>query len=140
MQDACGQEACAQNAYAIVQRWAHIFNDQVFNDDGTSAIAALYAPDATIWGTLAQVITITPQAITDYFIAAARAGLSVKLGDHVTTRVSDACIVDAGHYEFTRTVGGKVSIIPARYSFTLIKSETAWLIAHQHSSVMPKPL
>lgn len=135
MQDASVQGASTQEAYAIVQRWA-----QVFNEDGTGAIAALYAPGATIWGTLAQVMTVTPRAITDYFIAAARAGLSVKLGDHLATRISDTCIVDAGHYEFTRTVQDNASIIPARYSFVLVKLDGAWRIAHHHSSVVPKPL
>jgi hypothetical protein len=34
---------------------------------------------------------------------------------------------------------GEASIFPARYTFLLIKQNSAWLIAHQHSSMLPKP-
>jgi hypothetical protein len=34
---------------------------------------------------------------------------------------------------------GEVSIFPARYSFLLVKHNSAWLIAHRHSSMLPKP-
>jgi len=34
---------------------------------------------------------------------------------------------------------GEASIFPARYTFLLIKQNSAWLIAQQHSSMLPKP-
>jgi uncharacterized protein (TIGR02246 family) len=121
-------------AYVIVERWGQFFNEG--NADG---IASLYAPGATIWGTLGQSLTISADDIRRYFIEAARAGLKVKLADHVLSAVSDTCVVDAGQYDFARTADGQATIFPARYSFVLVKQNDGWLIAHQHSSFLPKP-
>ena len=120
-------------AYAILERWA-----QAFNEGDADAVAALYAPGATLWGTLGQYLTTSPADIRTYFADAARAGLGVKLGSHVLSPISETCAVDAGHYEFTRGPDGQ--IFPARYSFFLVKQDGAWRIAHQHSSIMPKPI
>jgi uncharacterized protein (TIGR02246 family) len=119
-------------AYAVVQRWG-----QTFNEGDADAVAGLYAPDATIWGTLAQYLTTSPADIRTYFFEAARSGLRVKLGPHVLSPISETCAIDAGHYEFTRTADGPT--FPARYSFFLVKQNGAWMIAHQHSSFLPKP-
>ena len=56
--------------YDIVERWA-----ETFNEGEPSAVAALYALGATIWGTLAQSLTTSPDDSETYFIQAARAGL-----------------------------------------------------------------
>jgi uncharacterized protein (TIGR02246 family) len=120
-------------AYAVVERWA-----QTFNEGDADATAALYAPGATIWGTLGQYLTTSPAGIRTYFVEAARAGLKVRLQAHVLSSTSETCAIDAGHYEFTRTADGQT--FPARYSFVLVKLNGAWMIAHQHSSLLPKPI
>jgi uncharacterized protein (TIGR02246 family) len=122
-------------AYATLERWG-----QGFNAGDARAVAALYTPDAVIWGTLARTLTTTPPDIEAYFIEAARAGLKTTLGQHVSSRISDACVVVAGHYDFTRTTGGQVAVIPARYSFVLVRQDGQWMIAHHHSSILPKPI
>src|SRR6202030_1379044 len=77
-------EICAMNeAYAVVQRWA-----ETFNAGEPNAVADLYAPDATVWGTLGQKLTSGLTDITSYFAEAARAGLKVKLGEHVLSAMS----------------------------------------------------
>jgi hypothetical protein len=121
-------------AYVIVERWA-----QFFNEGNADAIAGLYAPGATIWGTLAQRLTTSPADIRSYFIEAAGAGLRVKLGEHLSSPISETCAIDAGHCEFSHNVDGQTAVFPARYSFALVKQNGAWLIAHQHSSFLPKP-
>jgi uncharacterized protein (TIGR02246 family) len=121
-------------AYAVVQRWG-----QAFSAGDAGAVASLYAPGATIWGTLAQQLTTSAEDITTYFIEAARAGLKVKLGEHVSLLISETCAVDAGDYEFSRMTDGRTAIFPGRYSFVLVKQNGAWMIAHQHSSILPKP-
>ena len=122
-------------AYAVVQRWA-----ETFNAGEPDAVAALYAPDATIWGTLAQELTTKPADIRTYFIEAARAGLRVKMGEHASSLISQTSAIDAGDYEFTRITDGQTALFPARYSFVLVKQNGAWMIAHQHSSFLPKPI
>jgi uncharacterized protein (TIGR02246 family) len=121
-------------AYNVVKRWA-----EAFNEGRAAAIAALYVPDATIWGTLAQNLAASPTDIQTYFSEATRAGLKVKLGPHVLSPISETCAIDAGHYEFTRPADGATAIFPARYSFVLLKQKEAWMVAHQHSSIAPKP-
>src|ERR1700676_2801990 len=101
--------------YAVVKRWA-----ETFNAGEPDAVAALYAPDATIWGTLGQKLTARPADIRTYFIEASRAGLKVKLGEHISSLMSETSAVDAGDYEFTRIAGGQPAIFPARYSFVLV--------------------
>jgi uncharacterized protein (TIGR02246 family) len=122
------------DAYDVVKKWA-----EAFNAGDAAATAALYAQGATIWGTQAQYLTTSPADIRTYFVEAARAGLKVKLGPHVLSPVSETCAVNAGHYEFSRTVDGQTAIFPARYSFMLTKQDGAWMISHQHSSILPKP-
>lgn len=123
------------DAYATVQRWEH-----AFNQGDHDAVAALYAPDAILWGTLAPQLITTPAAIRTYFAEAAGAGLKVALGTHASTAVSETCVVDAGHYELTRLRDGQNAAFPARYSFVLMRTNAAWMIAHHHSSMLPKPL
>jgi uncharacterized protein (TIGR02246 family) len=120
-------------AYAVVQRWA-----KAFNAGEPDAVAALYAPDATIWGTLAQTLTTQPADIRSYFSEAARAGLRVKLGPYVLSPLSEICAVIAGHYELSR--GSDAQVFPARYSFVVVAQNGTWMIAHHHSSFMPKPM
>jgi uncharacterized protein (TIGR02246 family) len=122
-------------AYAVVQRWA-----ETFNAGEPDVVAALYAPDATIWGTLGQKLTTGPADITTYFAEAARAGLKVKLGEHVLSPIAETNAVDAGEYEFARTMDAQTAWFPARYSFVLVKRNGARMIAHQHSSFLPKPI
>jgi uncharacterized protein (TIGR02246 family) len=123
-------EACA-----VIERWA-----ETFNAGEPDAVAALYAPDATLWGTLGHYLTTKPADITTYFFEAAQAGLRVKLRPYVLSPISETCVIAAGHYDFTRTADGKATTFPARYSFVLVKQNGEWIIAHQHSSFLPKPI
>ncbi len=116
----------------VVKQWA-----ENFNKGEAAAIAALYTPDATIWGTLGQYIATQPAEIRSYFDDAARAGLEVKLGACVIHPAGEASVIIAGHYDFSRMADGETAIFPARYTFVLVKRNDVWLIAHQHSSLMP---
>ena len=121
-------------AYAVVKQW-----EAAFNAGDAEAVTALFTPSATIWGTLAQDLTTSTADIRSYFVQAGRAGLKVKLGPHVLLPMAESGTIDSGHYEFSRTVDGQTTAFPARYSFALVKHNGAWAIAHQHSSLMPKP-
>ena len=89
-------------ASAVLERWG-----QAFNTGDADAVASLYAPGATIWGTLAQYLTTSPADIRTYFFEAARSRLRVELGSHVLSPISETCAIAAGHYEFTRTADGQ---------------------------------
>jgi len=121
--------------YAIVKHW-----EAAFNAGDADAVTALYAPSATLWGTLAQEVTASTADIRSYFQQATRSGLKVRLGAHLLRLVGGSDAVDCGHYEFSRAVDGQTMFLPARYSFVLTRQNDAWAIAHQHSSFMPKPV
>jgi uncharacterized protein (TIGR02246 family) len=122
------------DAYSVVERWA-----DTYNAGDVAAITALYAPGATIWGTLGQVITTQPDEIRSYFDSAFRAGLKVKLQPFVIHAFGDDGVIVAGHYEFSQIADSEAATFPARYSFVLGKANGGWLIAHHHSSLVPKP-
>lgn len=121
-------------AYGVVERWA-----QAFNAGEAERIAALYAEGAVLWGTLAQHLTTSRAEIAAYFAEAARAGLKVQLKPFVVSPASDDFAIVAGHCEFSRIADGRTQIFPARYSFALTQRDGAWMIAHQHSSLLPRP-
>jgi uncharacterized protein (TIGR02246 family) len=128
-------ELAMSEAYSVVERWA-----ETLNAGDVAAIAALYAPEATIWETLGQVITTQPAEIRSYFEDAFRAGLKVELQPFVIHAAGEDVVIVAGHYELSRIADSEATTFPARYSFVLVRAGDGWLIAHHHSSLVPKPI
>jgi uncharacterized protein (TIGR02246 family) len=122
-----------EDAYGAVERWSKALNEGTAEDT-----AATYSPDASLWGTVATALTTSPEAVKKYFSAGAGI-VKVKLGEHTALQLSDAVVVDAGQYEFSRVRDGQTITSPARYTFVLSKQGDTWIIAHHHSSFMPKP-
>lgn len=121
-------------AYATIEQWVHHFN----NGD-SQAVAALYAPDAVLWGTLAKEMTATPAGIETYFTEAARLGLTVKLTSFTQQDLADTAAMICGSYDLFRTGNGRFMTFPARFSFALVRSAAGWQITHHHSSLQPMP-
>jgi hypothetical protein len=122
-----------EDAYAAIERWSQAFNDGTADDT-----AAVYSPEASLWGTMATSLTTTPEAVKKYFSAGAGV-VKVKLGEHHSAQLSDTVVVNVGKYDFSRTRDGQVSTFPARYTFVLAKHGEKWVIVHHHSSLIPKP-
>ncbi len=125
--------AQVDDARQILLRWTEAFNAGKPDD-----IAVLYAADATLWGTVAPAVIASPAEIRTYFANAAKAGTKVRFVDVSTTEVTPVTVVAVGRYEFERNQAGQPVVLPARYSFVLVKQGEAWKIAHQHSSLAPK--
>ncbi|MGF1611580.1 MAG: SgcJ/EcaC family oxidoreductase [Kiloniellales bacterium] len=102
-------------------------------------ILALYAEDAVLWGTISSTIRAEPAAIRDYFVNAYTKlpGLTVEFEDPLVRVYGDVAL-NSGYYTFTYQKDGEAQVLPARYSFALVKRDGAWLIADHHSSAMPK--
>lgn len=124
----------AEDAHATVERWVEAFNAGKAED-----VAALYAADATIWGTVSPALATTPEAIRSYFTGALKAGLKVRMIDHSAQSLAGAVVSDVGRYNFQRPGDGGMVDLPARFTFVLVRYGDRWAIAHQHSSPMPKP-
>jgi uncharacterized protein (TIGR02246 family) len=112
-----------------------------FNRSDTTAICALYDPNAVLWGTTAAQLITTPQGIAAYFDAvfAMRPEPRMALGEVLSRSFGDVA-VSTGHYTLTLAPAPQLRELPARFSFTWRRSAGTWRIVDHHSSAMPAPL
>jgi uncharacterized protein (TIGR02246 family) len=120
---------------AATARWIDAFNRKSIDD-----IVKLYAPDAVFLGTSSPVIRDTPALVREYFQSLATLGPDARnaVGEHRVQIYGDIAI-NSGYYTLTRTVDGKTTRSPARFSFVYQKRGGTWLIVSHHSSAMPAP-
>jgi uncharacterized protein (TIGR02246 family) len=118
---------------AATTAWA-----QALGQDEPDKVLPLYAEDAVLWGTLSPSLRADRAALRDYFVTAFKVlpSLKVSFGEQ-RIRVYGAAAVNSGYYTFSFTKDGEAKTLPARYSFTFVKSGDRWLIVDHHSSVMP---
>ncbi len=121
------------NVLQATAHWARLFASA-----DAERMAALYLPEAVLWGTFATRLIQGRPGIRDYFVRAFASGVSprAELGEHVA-RVYGELAVCSGHYTFTMGVQGEARTLPARFSFTFQRQDGLWLIADHHSSLMP---
>jgi uncharacterized protein (TIGR02246 family) len=123
-----------EDAFAGVERWS-----EAFNSGDVEQIVRMYANDALVLGTLSPGMTSKPDDLRAYFKGAAIAKLQVKLGDHSAVALAEDVVAITGFYDFSRPVAdGQPVVVPARFSFVMVKKDGIWKIAHHHSSVRPK--
>jgi uncharacterized protein (TIGR02246 family) len=117
------------------QTWA-----QALGEDNPDKVLPLYSDDAVLWGTLSPTVRAERSALRDYFVTAFKVlpGLKVTFGDHLI-RVYGNTAVNTGYYTFSYAKDGEIKSLPARYSFTYVKSGDRWVIVDHHSSAMPPP-
>jgi uncharacterized protein (TIGR02246 family) len=123
-----------EDAYAGVERWS-----AAFNSGDVEQIVRVYTDDALVLGTLSPGMISKPDDLRAYFKAAAAAKLQVKLGDHSAVALAKDAVAIAGFYDFSRPAAdGQPVVVPARFSFVMVKNDGIWKIAHHQSSVRPK--
>ena len=122
------------DAASVLTTWVN-----EFNAGNVDAIASLYSPDATLFGTISPALTKRPEDVRAYFAAVAKSRMQVKLVDAPTvTSIVDAAVVLSGLYEFSGPrPDGQSFTMPARYSFVVANISDQWRIVHQHSSPRP---
>jgi uncharacterized protein (TIGR02246 family) len=119
-----------EDAYAGVERWS-----AAFNSGDVEQLVRMYTDDALVLGTLSPGMISKPDDLRAYFKAAADAKLQVKLGDHSAVAVADDAVAIAGFYDFSRPAADGQPVVPARFSFVMVKKDGIWKIGHHHSSV-----
>ena len=110
-----------------------------FNRCDPAGIAALYDPQAVLWGTVSPTIATGP-AIRQYFDKACGSGSPAKVAiveQHI--RVFGDTAINSGLYTFAIDRNGKDVAVPARFSMAFRKSGEHWLIVDHHSSLRPAP-
>jgi uncharacterized protein (TIGR02246 family) len=125
-----------EDVSAATARW-----EATLGEDDPDTIVPLYAEDAVLWGTLSPTVRSDRAALRDYFVRAFAAlpGLKVTFGEQLVRIYGDTA-VNTGYYTFSYVKDGERKTLPARYSFTFVKSGNTWLIVDHHSSSMPPPL
>ncbi len=111
---------------------------QVFAQADPDRMAALYLPDAVLWGTFATRLIQGRPGIRQYFERAFAPGVPprAELGEHLARAYGELAVC-TGHYSFTLSLQGAPRTLPARFSFTFRKVGAHWLIADHHSSLIP---
>jgi len=114
---------------AVVQAWA-----AAFNQCSAEKLAALYDPQATLWGTNSGSLTTSAEGVRAYFDRACSASppINVVVGQ-VVSRAHGTFATVSGTYEFARSG----TVYPSRYSFALLSSASGWRIVQHHSSPLP---
>src|SRR5947209_7012971 len=124
-----------EDVAAATSTWAG-----ALGQDDPDKVLPLYSHDAVLWGTLSPKVRADQAALRDYFVTAFKVlpGLKVAFGDQLI-RVYGDTAVNTGNYTFSYDKDGETKSLPARYSFTYVKSGGNWLIVDHHSSAMPPP-
>src|ERR1700733_14195173 len=96
---------------------------RALGEDDPAKVLPFYADDAVLWGTLSPTVRADQAALRDYFVTAFRVlpGLKVAFGDQLI-RVYGGTAVNTGYYTFSFAKDGEAKTLPARYSFTYVKS------------------
>src|SRR5213075_2884566 len=113
-----------EDVAATTAKWA-----QVFAQNDPDQVTALYAKDGVLWGTLSPTVRSDPTAIRAYFVNAFAVlpQAKVALGEQLI-RVYGNTAINTGYYTFSYVKDGEQKTLPARYSFTFVKSGNTWLI------------
>jgi uncharacterized protein (TIGR02246 family) len=126
--------SAASDAMQVIERWA-----KAFGDSNVDAIVALYAPDASFFGTGSPSLVSTPEQIRSYF----ETGLNrdkprgAELLDHAVQVVSDDVVIVTGKDRVSGTKNGNVYQVEGRVTFVLRKQASTWQIVHFHRSALP---
>jgi uncharacterized protein (TIGR02246 family) len=112
----------------LVPAWVAEFNSQQ-----VPRIVALYAEDATLFGTSKGPLRTGREEIHAYFPGTS----TVELVEQRIARLGDDHALAAGTYLFRRVRGGQPETVQARFTFAMRRAQDSWQIIHHHSSAFP---
>ena len=128
------ESRCAGDAelLTMMKAWA-----SAFAGDRIETLLALYADDASLWGTLSPIRRDTPEGIRDYFEPVFSFKNRRAEFHDPRIRIYENTAVNTGGYTVSWHGDDGPVKIEARYSFTYIKRCGRWQIVDHHSSAMP---
>lgn len=131
------RETCAafdaHGAAALFERW----NAALATGD-PETVAALYSEDAVLLPTFSSGPLKGRTAIAGYFRHFLQQQPRGRI-DHRTLQLGCNMAADVGLYTFTVVQpDGRLTEVPARYSFLYQYRNGAWWIVHHHSAALPE--
>lgn len=127
---------CAPATLRLAEELFERWNDALRSGDARR-VSQCYTDDAVLLPTVSNIPRLSRDEIQDYFEHFLQ---KRPLGKVDQRNVKFGCnkITDAGVYTFRVIDAGKTEYVPARYTFVYENRDGEWLIAHHHSSLMPK--
>ena len=124
-----------EEAQAVAEKFVAAF---VAGD--LEATTALFAPDASLWGTISPELATDPDVVRKYFADnyAARAKVPLtgaKITSSSISVLSDSTVLIAGRWQTERPTATSF----LRYTFVVNKRDGQWRIVHLNSSLRPMP-
>jgi uncharacterized protein (TIGR02246 family) len=108
-----------------------------FARQDSDALAALYSPDATLFGSVPK-LAVGRNEVRDYFAAVPKnAKWTATFGEQHEKPLSKDEIAVSGFIKFTRELDGKLAEFPYRFTFVLIRHDDQWQISVHHTSPVP---
>jgi uncharacterized protein (TIGR02246 family) len=104
-----------------------------------ASVAALFWPDALVWGTTMPELGTTPDATQAYFAPIGRRAPGARRATAVSLAavlVADSAVLISGVWQVEGPEGGPT---PLRVSLAVTRRDGAWRIAQFHNSPMPAP-
>jgi uncharacterized protein (TIGR02246 family) len=121
-----------QQVIVAFERWI-----EAVTTTDPETVAALYADDAVLWGTLSPYLRITPEQVRHYFEHFMQLANLTAIYHHPQVRVYGDVAVNSGYYTFFHERDGKMQSLPARYTFVYRRVGAEWKIIDHHSSAVP---
>ena len=123
----------ANKVKEVISQWALSFANPTAED-----ICALYIEEAVLLGTLSPFYRDTPELIKEYFDGLFELNeRSVEITEIYVKEYSGSATC-TGFYTFHWDSSGQQIDLDSRFTFVLEKQSEDWLIAHHHSSSLPK--
>jgi uncharacterized protein (TIGR02246 family) len=120
----------------VVEKWTN-----AVAEGDVDAIAKLYAPDASMIGTLGKVVPTKLEQIRQYFEVALKAfdvPRSVTLDSSEVLMVDDNTVVVTGFDTIKGSREGQQTISKGRVTFVIARRAADWMIVHLHRSPLPE--
>ncbi len=125
-----------QDERAAIQRmsssWAYFLN----HNEPRKA-AALYENHISLYATFKNKIDNYNDLVTYFIRLTKKDKFKVEFNEE-NIRVYGATAVNSGLYTFSFREKGKLTVIPARFTFVYTLTPSGWRIVDHHSSVLPQ--
>lgn len=113
------------------------WNEALLSKD-PKKVAELYSANATFLPTLNGTFKHGSEEAEEYFEHFLQKNPTGEIVEDTVQKLSDACFLHSGHYDFELGSETDRKIAQARFSFAWQKNEAGeWKIIHHHSSVKP---
>jgi uncharacterized protein (TIGR02246 family) len=118
-------------AKAVQAAWSDAFEKRDID-----RLVALYAPDATFWGSTNDLHT-DADGVRSYFADLSPTYKRSRYEAPHVLRLAPDVLAASGYVVFVREVDGKDVQLPYRMTHVLVRREGAWKIAIHHASPQP---